>query len=79
MFLLNKLWGYLVGLGAIALGLLGLFSYAKRQGKKGEQAVETERSLQQAKGANAIDDKVHSMSDAQLDEQLRSVRPPAPK
>jgi len=76
---LSKLWGYLIGIGTLAVGLLAVLGWARRSGVKAEQAVETERSLKEAKGANAIDDKVHSMSDAQLDEQLRSVRPTPPK
>jgi hypothetical protein len=71
MMLLQKLWGYVVGLGAIVLGLLGLFAYAKRQGKKDEQAVETEKSLQQAKESNDIEAKNRALSDAAARNKLR--------
>jgi hypothetical protein len=76
MMLLQKLWGYVIGLGAIALGLLGLFSYAKRQGKKDEQEVEVKKSLEQAKEANEIDSEVHNLSQSELDERLRLARRP---
>jgi hypothetical protein len=77
--LLSKLYAYLAGFGALILGVLAAWGIAKRSGVKQEQAVETERSLKESREANAIDDKVHSMSDAQLDEQLRMARPPEKK
>lgn len=76
MLLLNKIWGWLAGLGALALALLAALGMAKRAGRKEEQAAETERSLKEAKEANEIDSAVHRMSDAELDERLRSARPP---
>lgn len=72
--MMAKLWGYLAGFGALIVGVVGFFFYAKRQGAKDEQSAETAKSLEQAKGANAIDDKVRSMSDADLDARLRSVQ-----
>ena len=69
----------LAWIGALIAGVVAFFFYAKRQGKEQEQAAELERSLKEAKEANEIDDKVHSMSDADLDKQLRSVRPPKEK
>jgi hypothetical protein len=77
--LLSKIWGYLVGAGALVAAIFAAWGIAKRQGRKEEQAVETERSLKESREANAIDDKVHSMSDAELDRQLQSVRPPEKK
>lgn len=77
--MIAKLWSYVIGLGAILTAILGFFFYAKRQGKKEEQNVETERALKQAKEASVIDTRVRNMSDSQLDEQLRTVRRPPPK
>jgi hypothetical protein len=74
--MMAKLYGYLLSALALIGGVVGFFFYAKRQGKKDEQAAETAKSLEQAKGANAIDDKVHSMSDADLDAKLRDVQRP---
>jgi hypothetical protein len=58
----------------IAAAIGGFFLYAKRQGKKDEQAAETEKSLQQAKEANAIDSEVHNLSQSDLDARLRNSR-----
>ena len=77
--LLSKFGGWIAGIGAVLVALLAALGMAKRSGKKEEQAVETERSLKESREANEIDDKVHSMSDAELDEQLRMVRPPEKK
>lgn len=74
--MLSKLYGYLVGFLALAAGIFGLFTYAKRQGKKDEQAAETEKSLQQAKEANDTDTRVRNMSDSALDAKLRDVQRP---
>jgi len=71
MMILQKLWGYLAGLGAIILGLLGLFAYAKRQGKKEEQAIDTERALQQAKESNDIAQANRNLSDDAARAKLR--------
>ncbi len=72
--MIDKLWGYLAGFGALIVGIVSFFFYAKRQGAKDEQNAEATQSLEQAKDASAIDDKVHSMSDADLDARLRSVQ-----
>jgi len=72
--LLNKLWGYLAGLGAIVIAILAALGMAKRAGKKEEQAAETEKALEQAKEASDVDARVRNMSDSQLDERLRSVQ-----
>jgi len=68
------IWGYVAAAGGIALAVLTALGMAKRSGVKQEQAAETERSLKESREANAIDDKVHSMSDSQLDEELRKAR-----
>ena len=59
----------------IAAALWGAILYFKHQGKKDEQAADTEKALQQAKDANAIDANVHNLSQSELDKRLRdSVR-----
>lgn len=65
-------------LGIVA-AVAGFFFYAKRQGKKDEQAAQTEKALEQVKEANGIDTMVRNMSDSKLDEQLRTIRRPPPK
>jgi hypothetical protein len=76
--MLAKLYGYLLTALAAIAGIVGFFFYAKRQGKKDEQAVEVKKSLEQAKEANAIDSEVHNLSQSELDERLRSSRRPPP-
>ena len=73
------IWGYVAAAGGIILAILAALGMAKRAGVKQEQAVETERSLKESREANVIDDKVHAMSDAELDRQLQSARPPEKK
>jgi hypothetical protein len=73
-WLADKL-AWIVG-AIVAIG--GFFLYAKRQGKKDEQAVEVKKSLEQAKEANAIDSEVHNLSQSELDERLRLARRPPP-
>ena len=70
--LLNKLWGYLAGLGGLVLAVLAALGMAKRAGRKEEQAAETEKALQQAKESNEIDTKVHNLSQSELDKRLRN-------
>jgi hypothetical protein len=53
----------------VAIG--GFFFYAKRQGKKEEQDVETERALQQAKESNDIEAQNRALSDAAARAKLR--------
>lgn len=76
--MIAKLWSYLLtaltAIGAVA----GFFFYAKRQGKKDEQAAEVKKSLEQAKDANAIDTEVHNLSQSELDARMRSSRRPPP-
>ena len=69
--LLNKLWAYLAGFGALIAGILAAWGIAKRSGVKQEQAAETEKALEQAKEANAIDTEVHNLSQSDLDKRLR--------
>jgi len=73
---MTRIYAWLAGLGALIVGVLAALGMAKRAGKKEEQAAQTERALEQAKESNEIDTKVRSMSDAELDAKLRSVRPP---
>ena len=71
MFLLNKLWGYLAGFCALVVGFLGFAAYFKHQGKKDEQAADTERALQQSKEANDISQANRNLSDAAARDKLR--------
>ena len=70
----SKLWGYVLTGFTLIAGFFSFFLYAKRQGKKEEQNAEALKSLEQAKEANEIDTKVHSLSDADLDKQLHDVQ-----
>jgi dihydroorotase-like cyclic amidohydrolase len=77
--MMAKLYGYLLSALALLGGVVGFFFYAKRQGKKDEQAAEVKKSLEQAKEANAIDSEVHNLSQSELDERLRLARRPPPE
>ena len=68
---LNKLWAYLAGFGALVAGILAAWGIAKRSGVKEEQAVETERALQQSKEANEIIAKNRALSDDAARSKLR--------
>ena len=72
----SKLWGWLAGLGTLIAGVLGFAAYFKHQGKKDEQAADTERALQEAKDASEIDAKVRALSDDDIAKQLRDVQRP---
>lgn len=68
---LSKLWGYLAGFGVLIAGIFGFAAYFKRQGKKDEQAVQTEKALEQAKESNEIIAKNRALSDADALSKLR--------
>ena len=67
----TKLYGYIAGLGAVILAILGALGMARRSGVKAEQQKEIERSLQQAKESNEIDAKNRALSDADALAKLR--------
>ena len=69
--LLSKVGGYLVGAIALIGGIFAAWTVAKRSGVKEQQAQETEKELQQAKGANEINQNVRNLSDADVDKRLR--------
>jgi len=69
--LLNKVWGYVLGAGALLIAVLAALGLAKRAGVKQEQAAETEKALQQSKESNEIDTQVRALSESDLDKQLR--------
>jgi hypothetical protein len=68
--LLSKFWGYLAAAGGLILVVLGALGIAKRSGVKEEQAKETEKALQQAKGRNEIDSTVRDLPQSDLDKRL---------
>ena len=68
---LSKLWGYLIGLGTLVVGLLAALGWARRSGVKAEQAVETERALKEAKEASDIEATNRALSDATARDKLR--------
>ncbi len=70
--MLSKIYGYLAGFGALVIAIFAAWGMAKRQGRKEEQAAETEKSLEQAKVANEIDAKVRNLSQPDLDKRLRN-------
>jgi hypothetical protein len=69
--LLNKFGGWIAGIGAVLVALLAALGMAKRSGKKEEQAVETERALQQSKESNEIAQANRNLSDADALAKLR--------
>ena len=70
----SKLYGYLIAVGTLLVGLLAALGWAKRSGGKAEQAVETEKALKQSKESNEIDTAVHNLSQSELDKRLRDVQ-----
>ena len=72
--MLTKLYGYLAGVGALIVAVLAAWGIAKRSGAKQEQAVETEKALEQSKESNEIDAKVRAMSQPDLDKRLRDAQ-----
>jgi len=68
--LLAKLAPYAAGLLALLAALGGIIFSAKRSGVKQEQARETEKALEQAKGRNEIDSTVRNLSQPDLDKRL---------
>ncbi len=71
---LAAIWRYLL-IGLTAIGaFLGFFLYAKREGKKEEQAAETEKALEQAKESNEIIAKNRALSDTDARSKLRDVQ-----
>ena len=71
---LNKLWGYVAGLGGLILVILGALGLAKRSGVKEQKEKETEQALKQAKEANEIDSKVHASSDQSVTSELSKYK-----
>lgn len=67
----SKLGGYLMAAAAGLLALWGMLANAKRQGRKEEQAAQTEVALKQVKESIDVDTKVRAATDADLDERLR--------
>lgn len=74
MFLLSKLWGYIIAVGGIVIALLTALGLSRRAGVKAALADQTEKALEQSKESNEIDSDVSKLTRAQLDERMRKFR-----
>ena len=72
--MLTKLYGYFAGIGALIVAVLAAWGLAKRSGAKQEQAVETEKALEQSKESNDIAQANRNLSDAAARDKLRNVQ-----
>jgi hypothetical protein len=68
--MLSKLWGYVIAAGVAVLAILAALAGARRSGRKAEQEAQTEKALDQAKEANAIDKAVRADTDDALAKRL---------
>lgn len=74
MFLLSKLWGYVIAGAALLVAVAAALFGARRAGEKAAEVKATETALDQAKESNAIDKTVRADSDDALAAELRKYQ-----
>lgn len=62
---------FLLTTGAVLLGLLGLFTYAKRAGAKAEQTRQNDQTLKVMRHAQDARNSVGSLPDTAVTDRLR--------
>lgn len=69
---MGKIQIFFLTIGAVLLGLLGLFTYAKRVGAQAEQASQNKRTLKVIRDAQEARNTVSAQPDSDVADSLRN-------